>query len=205
MDVYQEEHYETERTKLKTFKRVIAVISVVFLAQLFIPFLYLSDGFRDILNLEVYEHSKYRQGSILFEILLLFIIVFWTIFAVTSVLVNVRSSYIDAYRQHRVEYIEMGVVIGLSSMTMIILDILKVLSEECIHNDQLHCSDVLEFPSSQYGLLIDFIAKSVPGIAFMYVNRPKDFIIDYNKYPDNITHVSIIQYHNHGQYYQSAE
>ena len=135
MDVYQEEHYETERTKLKTFKRVIAVISVIFLAQLLIPFLYLSDGFRDIMNLEVYEHSKYRQGSILFEILLLFIIVFWTIFAVTSVLVNVRSSYIDAYRQHRVEYIEMGVVIGLSSMTMIILDILKVLSEECIHND----------------------------------------------------------------------
>ena len=135
MDVYQEEHYETERTKLKTFKRVIAVVSVIFLAQLFIPFLYLSDGFRDVLNLEVYEHSKYRQGSILFEILLLFIIVFWTIFAVTSVLVNVRRSFIDAYRQHRIEYIEMGVVIGLSSMTMIILDILKVLSEECIHND----------------------------------------------------------------------
>ena len=135
MDVYQEEHYETERNKLKAFKLVIALISVIFLAQLVIPFLYLSEGFRDKLNLEVYEHSKYRQGSILFEIILLFIIVFWTIFAVTSVLVNVRKSYIDAYHQHKVEYIEMATVIVISSMTMIILDILKVLSEECIHND----------------------------------------------------------------------
>ena len=90
-------------------------------------------------------------------------------------------------------------------MTMIILDILNVLSEECIYNDALNCSKLLEFPSSQYGLLIDFIAKSVPGMAFMYVNRPKDFMIDYNKYPDNITHVSIIQYHNHCKYYQSQE
>ena len=61
-----------------------------------------------------------------------------------------------------------------------------------MHSEDSECSALLSFPSTQKGLLVDFIADTIPGIAFVYVNRPTDFMIDFNKYPDNISHVSLI-------------
>ena len=34
----------------------------------------------------------------------------------------------------------------------------------------------------------------IPGIAFVLLNTPNDFIIDFNRYPESFPTVSIIQY-----------
>ena len=81
-------------------------------------------------------------------------------------LVSVKNNYVDAYDKHKREYIEMAVVIVLSSLTMIFLNILDLLSQRC---DNL-CNSILDFPNTQTGMLIQFIADIVPSIAFIYVN-----------------------------------
>lgn len=99
----------------------------------------------------------------------------------------------------------MALVLILSTLAMIFLASLNVLSYECMHDEDQDCSALLKFPSTQFGLLVEFLADIVPGIAFMYVNRPTDFMVDFNKYPDNNSRVSIIQFHDHKRYYTSED
>ena len=88
------------------------------------------------------------MGSILFEVVFLTIIVFWTIFAVSSVMIHVRRNYINAYEKHKAEYIQMAIVLIFSTFTMIFLDVLNVLSEDCYKDIESDCSALLKFPST---------------------------------------------------------
>ena len=74
------------------------------------------------------EFPSYKQISLGFEIFFLIVIVVWGLISVSRLLVSVKNNYVDAYDKHKREYLEMAVVIVLSSLTMIFLNILDLLS-----------------------------------------------------------------------------
>ena len=122
---------------------MILINSIIFIVQMIVPFFYMSDKFRNNFELPEYGASMFRTVSILFEVAYLTLIVIWTICSVTRVLVNVRRNYLDAYNQHKSQYIEMALVLAISTFTMIFLNILNVLSQECMHNEASQCSSLL--------------------------------------------------------------
>ena len=43
-------------------------------------------------------------------------------------------------------------------------------------------------------MFVNYIAYNVPGIAYVIFNKPCDFMLCFNKYPESFATVSIIQY-----------
>ena len=144
---------------------------------------------------------RYRQVSLGLEIAFLVLIVVWGLISVSRLLVSVKKNYLDAYDKHKSEYTQMAVVIVLSSLTMMFLNILDMLSFRCGNK----CNSLLNFPNTQAGLLVQFLADVVPSIAFIYVNQPTDFMLDFNKYPENCHYVSIVQFHDYHRFYENLD
>ena len=99
---------------------------MVFIIGMVLPFLYMSERMTTALGLG--EFSSYKRLSLGLESFLLIVIVIWGLISVSRLLVSVKKNYVDAYDKHKREYIEMAIVIVLSSLTMIFLNILDLLS-----------------------------------------------------------------------------
>ena len=126
VDVYREHHEEQERKLIKFYKSVLALNSLVFIVQMVLPFLYLSDHMKDGLGL--IKWSTYRTICLGLEIAFLILIVSWALISVSRLLFSVKNNYVDAYHKHKREYTQMAIVIVLSSVTMIFLNTLDLLS-----------------------------------------------------------------------------
>ena len=124
--MYKEDHEEEERKLIKFYKSVLALNSLVFIIGMVLPFLYMSTQMSTALGLG--EFPSYKQISLGFESFFLIVIVVWGLISVSRLLVSVKNNYVDAYDKHKREYLEMAVVIVLSSLTMIFLNILDLLS-----------------------------------------------------------------------------
>ena len=53
-------------------------------------------------------------------------------------------------------------------------------------------------------VFIEFIANNLPGLAYSLFNKPCDFMVCYNKYPEVFATVSIIQYKRFHMIYDNS-
>lgn len=75
---------------------------MVFIVQMVLPFLYLSDHMKDGLGL--IKWSTYRTICLGLEIAFLILIVSWALISVSRLLFSVKNNYVDAYHKHKKEY-----------------------------------------------------------------------------------------------------
>ena len=54
-------------------------------------------------------------------------------------------------------------------------------------------------------IFIEFIANYGPSVAYVLINRPCDFMVCFNKYPEVFATVSIIQYKSYHMIYDNSD
>ena len=95
---------------------------------------------------------------------------------------NARRNYHFAYLENRSRVILMTVIIGLCFASYAIITI------------SFNTEDSTNFWNSVFGQWMQYFFCLFPGLVIMVCNTPRDIMGDFNKYPEMIKRVSVLQY-----------
>ena len=123
------------------------------------------------------------------------ILVISTFVSVTRVLIKARRHYYYAYNTYKWQFMSSAACIQICLMSSILIKLFELLKlNKGICN--FKTGECL-FTETTFGSFVKLITCNAPGLAFVCLNSPSDFIIDFNKYPEAIGTPSVIQYPGH--------
>ena len=136
---------------------------------------------------------------VIFDLILIILILILTIVSLTRVLMMIRKHYIYQYNLYKFQFIGIAICI-IVSFGILLGENINVLNNI---NALVYNTPPL-YAQTKFGSIVIFVGCNIPSLAFVILNSPNDFMIDFNKYPESFKTVSIIQYSRFHMFYDCS-